>query len=60
MSLGRQDFRGVGPQAGDPDLRAHCLMRFDKVSHCFTGTVGSKIASADTELPSLVYFIWRG
>lgn len=34
----------MGPQAGDPDLRAHCLMRFDKVSHCFTGTVGSQIA----------------
>lgn len=43
-SLWSQDFRGMGPQAGDPDLHAHCLMRFDKVSDCFTGTVGSKIA----------------
>lgn len=42
--LWSQDFRDVGPQAGDPGLRAHCLMSFDKVSHCFTGTVGSEIA----------------
>lgn len=34
----------MGSQTGDPDLHAHCLMRFDKVSHCFSGTVGSKIA----------------
>lgn len=42
--LQSQDFKGVGPLAGDPDLHVRYLMRFDKVMHCFTGTVGSKIA----------------
>lgn len=34
----------MGALAGDPDLHVHDLMRFDKVMHCFTGTVVSKIA----------------
>lgn len=42
--LQSQDFEGMGPLPGDPDLHVHHLMRFDKVTHCFTGTVGSKIA----------------
>lgn len=42
--LQSQDFKGVGALAGDPDLHVHYWMRFDKVMHCFTGTVGSKIA----------------
>lgn len=29
--LQSQDFKGVGPLAGDPDLHVRYMMRFDKV-----------------------------
>lgn len=62
--LQSQDFKGVGPLAGDPDLHVRYMMRFDKVMLSWLAQWEVKLQCVHTEAPSepacLVYCVQGG